>query len=223
MALWSCQLCSASYVSLLDLVSHVRASHSQGVNPNFVCQVNHCPRMFKNTNSWYKHVIKYHRAEYFGDISDDLLSPSSENECDQEENMDDDKDHDLLDSSSSDGSLLTFSEEDSNTDLLVSEVPTVISKEEIAGKLLKLKEKYMIPHDAIHEVVELVQMVCDKNAASALSAVVLSGEACGLDITSDFFQQLPGILEGLSFPLAEIGTTYRQHAYIAQNLPFVVC
>ena len=66
-------------------------------------------------------------------------------------------------------------------------------------------------------------MVCDRTAADALSAIMLSGEACGFDTTSDFFKQLPGILEGLCSPLSTIGTTYRQHSYIAQNLPYVVC
>jgi purine nucleoside permease len=92
----------------------------------------------------------------------------------------------------------------------------------VVGKLLKLKEKHVISQDAMYEVVELVQMICDNTAANALSAIMLLGDESGFDTTSHFFQQLPGIHEGLNSPLASIGTTYRQQSYIAQNLPYVV-
>jgi uncharacterized C2H2 Zn-finger protein len=78
MASWNCQLCAASYINLPHLVSHVRASHSEDRDLNFVCQVSHCPRIFSNTNSWYKHVVKTHQVEYSTDHL--YLSSSSDDE-----------------------------------------------------------------------------------------------------------------------------------------------
>ena len=218
MAAWKCQLCSASYVNLPELVSHFRASHSQDEGLKFVCQVSQCPKIFRNANTWYRHVVKKHSTEYFTSIV--ASSSDSESEIESEEEEQHNNDDDDIDTSAD---FLSAGLEDSSMVVLPPEVPIFISKEEVAGKLLKLKEKYIIPHAAIYEVVELVQMVCDKTAADALSAIVMLGETCGHDTTSAFFQQLPGILDGLNSPLATIGTIYKQHSYIAQNLPYVVC
>lgn len=62
---WKCQLCLSRYASLYELVSHVRGSHSKEANLHFVCGVKLCSKSFKNTNSWYKHVIKIHSEHYF--------------------------------------------------------------------------------------------------------------------------------------------------------------
>ena len=61
---WKCQLCESRYALLFELVVHVRAAHSSVCNLNFVCQVNGCPRIFKKTNTWYKHVRGQHMEEY---------------------------------------------------------------------------------------------------------------------------------------------------------------
>ena len=66
-----CQLCSANYINLPDLVSHFRASHS---HDEFVCNVSQCPKIFRNANTWYKHVLKRHMIEYL----DNIIVPSSE-------------------------------------------------------------------------------------------------------------------------------------------------
>jgi len=58
-----CKLCEARYVSLYDLVSHVRAAHS---HERFllVCGVRGCPRSFQQANSWYRHIRNVHSSEY---------------------------------------------------------------------------------------------------------------------------------------------------------------
>lgn len=215
MATWTCQLCSAHYICLRDLVSHVRASHSGDENLNFVCEVSQCVKVFRNTNTWYRHVVKNHSCEYHNDIdqkSDQEHDSMDDDDSSIDDNMDDD---DFLD----DLNLPSEVQEDIS---LRHEIPPFMSKEEVVGKLLMLKEKYLVSQAAIAEVVDLVQMVCDQTAAHALSRIILTGEACDLDTSTDFFQQLPGILDSLSSPLAAVRSTYRQHSYIVQNLPYVV-
>ena len=60
-SLWLCNFC---YISLFELVSHVRAIHSVDPGLRFVCNVNGCPAVFKQTNTWYKHVTKKHQEQY---------------------------------------------------------------------------------------------------------------------------------------------------------------
>lgn len=55
-----------------------------------------------------------------------------------------------------------------------------------------------------------------------MSAIVLAGEACDLDTGSEFFQSLPSTFENIANPLATINSTFRQQAYIAKKLPYVV-
>lgn len=201
-------MCFASYINLQELVSHVRASHN---GLSLVCQVNHCSKTFSNGNSWYRHVLKYHRVEYLNEISD---SESS-------------NDDDILSDTPSECSSgvhdhESYPDDAMSPDEAPSEGPMTISKEEIAGKLLRIKEKYLISNAGVDEIMELVESVCDRTCASVLSATFLSGEACGLNTTSNFFLQLPELLDSVKSPLATIRTTYRQHSYIAQNLPYVV-
>ena len=92
MASWNCQLCSVDYVSLPDLVSHIRASHSQDVSLNFVCGVSQCPKIFRNANTWYKHVVKSHRIEYFNNVESSSDTESEINEIDEGEQCDSDND-----------------------------------------------------------------------------------------------------------------------------------
>lgn len=221
----SCQLCSASYVCLRGLVSHIRGTHSEEVPLDFVCQVNDCPI----TNTWYKHVVNKHREDYDETVT---ASPSSdqegesiaddstaEDESEEEDNSEVPMDLEVLScmSTGCDDTVTGISSSPS-----INEAPVCINEEDIAGKLIRLKEKHMLSHAAVDEVVELVQMVCDNTVANALSEAVLLGEECNLDMTSEFFKQLPDIFETLSYLLARIGTAYRQQSYIVKNLPYVV-
>ena len=59
---WQCCVCKCFYVSLKDLISHVRGAHSR--EESIPCVV--CSRPFRNTNTYYKHVRNEHNVEYFG-------------------------------------------------------------------------------------------------------------------------------------------------------------
>lgn len=207
---WDCQLCGTGYSCLFDLVSHVRAAHSVEVSLNFVCQINGCPRMFKRTNTWYKHVIQSHREEYtknvcYEDLNDDL-------QCSDQDHIESPRDE--------------AGPEGSDTDLpspSTSHVcSTLMSEEMIAGKLLRIREKHLVSHAVIDEVVELVEGVCLDISTKALSKIRKLGEESGIDTSLPFFLELPEIFEKFSSPLASIRTAYKQQSFIAKNLPYVV-
>ena len=115
--------------------------------------------------------------------------------------------------------------EDTNADNDLETVTTasaLMREEVIAGKLLKIKEKYLVSHAVVDEVVELVESICDDMATQALASIFQTGEELGMDISSSLFQRLPQIFQELSFPLASIRTTYKQQSFIIKSLPYVV-
>ena len=206
---WRCQLCFGSYVYLKDLVSHVRAAHSSEASLNYVCQVQGCPRIFKRPSTWYKHVINVHSEKYWGgSISGDFFEEMNAEEMNAEENSDDN--FDQMD----DSEYEQFQQE---------ECPVLESAEEIiVGKLVKLKQHHRLSNVAVENVVELVDSVCSELSTKAVSVIRSCGENLGMDLSSQFFERLPGIFESLTSPLASVETSYKQQLYIANNLPYVV-
>ena len=59
-----CTLCSGTYTLLPTLVSHIRAAHSHEQRLCFSCGINNCPKTFKNTNTYYKHIRNNHYEKY---------------------------------------------------------------------------------------------------------------------------------------------------------------
>ena len=212
----------------------MRSTHSEEEPLSFVCQVNLCPMLFHNTNTWYKHVVNTHREDYIKTFTASQSSDQEDSSSAEEQDniIAEEEDNSLEDDSIAeeedhnegpmDLEMLTGLDDTVNTSSSAKEAPTCISKEEVAGKLIRLKEKHMLSHAAVDEVVELVKMVCDSTVTSVLSEAVRLGEACDLDMNSDFFKQLPSIFDTLSFPLSRIETTFRQQSYVAKNLPYVV-
>ena len=211
---WKCQLCESRYALLHDLVGHVRAAHSAESQLNFVCQVNGCPTTFKNTNSWYKHVRRLHKQEYFTRDSFEVSIQSPDQEEDQE--MDDSVVPDTGDGHNMD--FVNHSEQ--NFDTLSP--PTSLSQDATAGMLLKLKEKHKLSHAAVDEVIQVVGIVADHVVMKTLSAVQQSAEDHGIDTDTPFFRSLPDIAENVSNPLSSLGTAYKQQSYVAKNFPYVV-
>ena len=81
---WQCQLSGLKYALLFDLVGHVRAAHSADCHLSLICQVNGCPRIFKNTNTWYKHVRAQHKEEYF---TKEVSAPLQSSQLEDQESM----------------------------------------------------------------------------------------------------------------------------------------
>lgn len=237
---WACQSCIAQYSSLFQLVSHVRRVHTEDTSLSFVCGVQGCSIAFTKTNTWYKHVVKHHRNEYlcrslsdsvnanseegsstdgFGEADDDISDVCIiEDDCNVEHNSD----------------VHSLSSEDNNANIPPSDSTVIqhsstqshsmpfFSKDVIAGKLFKIREHHLVSHAAVDEVVNLVQSSCDGILNDALFAIWKSGEASHMDMSSDYFQNLPKVFENLSTPLDSISTAYKQQSYIAKQLPYVV-
>lgn len=235
---WSCQLCIGSYVHLRDLVSHVRASHS---SEEYICGVHGCPRSFRKTNTWYKHIIDSHYAEYqmYQEASSDHSDQEASSDHSDQEASSDHSDHSNSDRSdhSEDQGDSGDSEgqgnwEDGHMDDLetessaqVSSSPSVfISEDEIAGKYLMIKEHHRLSQAAVDDIVQLVKTVHNDVCTRALYAVRHCGEDFGMDMSSIFFQELSEIFQQLKSPIASIETAYKQQSYITNNLPYyVVC
>jgi len=62
--------------------------------------------------------------------------------------------------------------------------------------------------------VQIVGTISEHMVIESLTAVRQSCVAHGMDMSSPFFQDLPGILENVSNPLATLGTAYRQQSYV---------
>lgn len=195
MAIWKCQVCPGSYLLLRDLVSHVRASHSSDSNLGYICGIQGCPRSFKRTNTWYKHVVECHEEDYQN------KDPVNESEEDMLEEQD----------------VPPVNNDEEYQDEANLVIP---SEDDIAGKLLMLKEHHGLSQAAVESVVELVEMVSNYTSTRALATC---GEELDMDTSSPFFQQLSELFEEFDSPLASIETAFRQQSYICANLPYVVC
>ena len=213
MSVWCCQICSAKFISLRELVSHVRGSHSGLPSHTYACQVSECDKVFKNTNTWYKHVLVKHKEEYCGDHESDSSSDhESASSMEHSEHSDHTHEFEYM----HEGSGFEDVPFEPDNELEVSTL-----ENDVTRKLLKLKEKHLLSHSAVYEVVDLVKFVCDGTIANAMSNIVHAGEALGLG--SEFFEQLQSVQENVDDPMAKVSTTYRQQSYIAKNLPYVVC
>ena len=99
---------------------------------------------------------------------------------------------------------------------------TISQEDVIASKLLNICEKHHLSNAAVDEVLEFTKTVCNQMSAKAALAVQHCAKENNMDTTSLFFQELPGILENLSSPLALIQASYRRQCYIDKNLPYGV-
>ena len=78
MAIYKCSKCSASYVTLFELVGHVQAAHvhSMDMDLELICGVNSCDDIFSSTFSWYRHIRSCHRFEYYHHLADQSQTSS---------------------------------------------------------------------------------------------------------------------------------------------------
>ena len=210
-------MCTGKYVSLFELVSHVRAAHYDDENRRYTCVAPSCSRVLTSTASWYKHIITEHAEEYRHNeppcsMYEDEYNESTDSSVhsDVEVCMEGDGDDVSIDDDDEDVCLACTTEEDTARSSI---------SEEIVGQLLKLKEVHLLSHSAVDEVINLVQMVCDSATSDALAAIIQSN---GIDKASSSCKELLCKVESFVSPLATLSTTYRQEAYISKKLPFVV-
>lgn len=214
MAAWKCPLCTGKYVSLFELIGAV---HYDDEYHSYACVASSCSLILASTASWYKHIVTEHAEEYYNKLPNSYEEEHNEStdssvHSDEEVCVDEGDGDDVTDD---DGVCMVQSDWTTEEDAAQSS----ISKEKIAGQLIKLKEMHLLSHSAVDEVISLVQMVCDSVTSNALSAVI---QCNGIDNTSSSCKDLLCKVGSFVSPLATVSTTYRQEAYISKNLPFVV-
>jgi hypothetical protein len=88
----------------------------------------------------------------------------------------------------SDDTSSNVDEDISHQDLPCVEYTSTSSmKDIIAGKLLKIKEKHLMSHAAIKEIVALIEIICDDVTADIFSTIWRTGEELSMDTSSPFF------------------------------------
>lgn len=113
-------------------------------------------------------------------------------------------------------------DEDEAASLSNHPIPSFVTEEMIAGQFLKLKEKHMLSHVAVDEVVELIQTISNHMIMTTITSVQKLGTEKGLDTNSTFFKELPGLYHKVQSPLNSLGTIRKQQSYVAKNFPYVV-
>ena len=79
---WHCTLCNSfQALTLRILLRHYNSVHSNEPNFQVACLVQGCPAKFTIYNSLYKHVLKYHKDDYEGEIlcSDEMQQELANN------------------------------------------------------------------------------------------------------------------------------------------------
>ncbi len=219
---WQCFACKAFYVSLFELVSHVRAAHHENSAMNFECCIDGCPRVFVNASTWYRHVRRSHADEYSRHqprttiesttAEDTPILPTNGDDEDECEDR-------VL-------SLTAESVADAPEDFEATEPsPTstlTCTKYVAAGMLLKLKSECRLTQRAMREVVEMTGVVCGHMIGEAQTVVKTVAEQHSMELSPPFIQGLQEAHQHIPNPLADLGTAYRQHSYVARNFPYVV-
>jgi len=86
------------------------------------------------------------------------------------------------------------------------------------GSWIVAKTKRRRLSQAAIDDVQIVGTISEHMVIESLTAVWQSCEAHGMDMSFPFFQDLPGIVENVSNPLATLGTEYRQQSYVKPPL-----
>ena len=225
---WQCQICLAFYVTLFELVSHVRAAHSTANSLNLVCGINRCSSVFVNTNSWYKHILDKHYSDYH--VEPSTICGNDDHELSNNTYTSQSLD---LEETPPASALELDVEQDNVEDItctfplmsnehIFHNVSTFVAQNMAAGQLVKLRERHHLSQAGVNEVVQIINSVSDHIILEVLAKVWQSGEAHGMDTTSAFFQDLPNILDSVRNPFALLSTAYRQHSYVIKNFPYVV-
>lgn len=91
-----------------------------------------------------------------------------------------------------------------------------------AGMLVKLKEECRLSQRAMEGVIDITHFICDYATDKARAAVSEVGQEYGLNASAPLILDLNEALQHIDNPFTDLGTTYRQHSYIARNMPYVV-
>ncbi len=210
---WQCSGCKSFYVSLFELVSHVRSVHSAESGWELVCGVSGCQRKFSTTNAWYRHVRSYHADEYVkhaNPVASTIVKPRATGSPD---------------SRSTEEDWLQLQEETSSTcsfETSVTTPTTEATTDVLAGMLIKLKEDCRLSQRAVDEV-KMTDIICEHMINEAQAVLNDVGQQHHMDPHTPFIKDVLQGLQRISSPLAGLGSAFRQHSYVVQHFPYVVC
>ena len=210
---YECKRCNSCYNSLYDLVSHIRAAHS---GLELTCGINECTKVFFSTSTWYQHVRSAHFEDYYSKPSEQIRSSSSRFEPDSPSSPMEITDHD--ETAQTEAQVV----EGAFTNGLCASPTQCTSTDVAAGMLIKLKEGCRLSQRAMKEVIDITNFICDHVINKAQVVVSEIGQQHHLNSTASLMLDLNAALQQISNPFTELQTTYRQHTYIAQNMPYVV-
>lgn len=159
---------------------------------------------------WYQHIRSFHHCEYYSKPASsvtDYEQPSASTTT----AISDTQSIDALQSDIADGShqICSSGYSMSNSDIA-------------AGMMVKLKEECRLPQSAMSEVVKVADFACDHVIQKALAVVEEVGAIHGLNPQSPLVLEISEALQNIQSPFTGLSTTYQQHSYKAQNMPYVV-
>ena len=196
------------------LISHIRSAHSHESGLCFSCGVNNCPKTFRNTNTYYKHVRRAHHEKYTADTSatkKQLLCGSTSTEVP----------HTVDDSNSTeDISVESVADHEDDGDIL-TETTSVAHFESgsdtvkiASGHILKLRCKTGVTQSLLPCVVEMNEAVVDSvltNISTELSAKL---QTHGIQPEDMIATEIKEVINSHRNPLQSLHSVYRQTSII---------
>ena len=217
---WQCAMCNGVYSILPILVIHIRSAHSHEPGLCFPCGVDMCPRTFKNTNTYYKHVRNDHRDKYAAGssvgnkslLSANIYTPNSVNS-------------DSNKSSGSDTVTVTSDLVENSDDNVISiehDDVTSDTTKVASGHLIQLKCKAGVTQSILPSIVEMNEAVVDSVLDNVSSKVAERLQANGIGPEERLATDLQEIIESHRNPLRSLRTVYCQNSVIEAHYPMVV-
>ena len=213
---WQCTMCNGVYSILPILISHIRSVHSHEPGLCFSCGVDMCPKTFKNTNTYYKHVRKDHCDKYAADssvankylLSANTQTPTSVN-TDSNESVTVPVTSDLVnDQCNSDDIGLEHSN-------VASDATKVAS-----GHLIQLKCKAGVTQSILPSIVEMNEAVVDSVLDNVSCKVAERLQANGIGPEEPLATDIREIIE--SSQSSSFTSHYCQNSMIQAHYPMVV-
>ena len=172
---------------LPTLISHIRSAHSHEAGLSFSYGIDCCPKTFRNTNTYYKHVRSVHRCRYSEDstlmVKKSLLAKNTttEDESHEEETGEEgDPDIDCYPGN-------TESEIQENNAAMKTDVDTV---KVASGHLIRLKCKAGVTQALLPSIVEMNEAVVDSVLSNITSKVSGKLQANGIDSDSNLAREI---------------------------------
>ena len=186
---------------------HLRSAHSRDPGLCFACGIDGCPKTFKNTNTYYKHVTSVHKNRYT-DNSDVVLVKESlqtkHNAAKACSTTEDDSEMDDADTESG-PRVAEDAEEDSESDAL-SECIDIVKV--ASSHLISLKCKAGVTQSLLPSIGDMNEAVID-GAVTNIS----SKEMERLQANVEY--KLSGkVKDAIENPLRSLRTVYCQHSLI---------